>query len=165
MLCHTSFTYLCNCDTAQSFLSRKNLTSPARLRGTLVTANIASANRLISLLERFDRLLASSLGVSGSGQRLRGHLLLDGLLVTALSEFIDTRVVDLVGPGLIKIDEEDDVVAESGETVEEGHLDGEGEEVVDEGVEELVCHGAAGHVGDGLEAVVDVQTRDLSRMG
>jgi hypothetical protein len=48
--------------------------------------------------------------------------------------------------------------------VQEGHLDGEGEEVVDEGVEELVCHGAAGHVGDGLEAVVDVQTWDLGMM-
>jgi hypothetical protein len=45
--------------------------------------------------------------------------------------------------------------------VQEGHLDGESEEVVDEGVEELVSHGAAGHVSDGLEAVVDVQTRDL----
>ena len=59
------------------------------------------------------------------------------------------------------VDEEDDVVAKGGETVEERHLDGEGEEVVDEGVEELVGHGAAGHVSDGLEAVVDVQTWDL----
>ena len=73
-------------------------------------------------------------------------------------------MVDLVGPGLVNVDEENDVVAESGETVEEGHLDGEGEEVVDEGVEELVGHGAAGHVGDGLEAVVDIETWDLRMM-
>jgi hypothetical protein len=138
---------------------------PARLRSTLVvTANTASADCLIGLLDSLKRLLASSLSVSRRSQGLRSNLLLHRLLVTALSELVDTRVVDLVGPGLVDVHEEDDVVAESGETVEERHLDGESEEVVDEGVEELVCHGATGHVGDGLEAVVDVQTWDLGVM-
>lgn len=100
------------------FFPASILSSPARLRRTLVvTANVASANRLISLLDRLDILLASSLGVGGRSQRLRGNLLLHGLLVTTLSKLVDTRVVDLVGPSLVDVNEEDDIVAESGETV------------------------------------------------
>jgi len=41
--------------------------------------------------------------------------------------------------------------------VQGGHLDGEGEQVVDEGVQELVHHGAGGHVRDGFQPVVDVE--------
>jgi hypothetical protein len=41
-----------------------------------------------------------------------------------------------------------------------GNLDGEVEEVIDEGVEELLCHRVAGHVRDGLEMAVDVEQRD-----
>ncbi len=37
-----------------------------------------------------------------------------------------------------------------------GHLDGEGEEVVNEGVEEFVGHGAGGHVCDGLRSGVSI---------
>jgi hypothetical protein len=77
------------------------------------------------------------------------------LVIAALTEFVDSRVVDLVLPALVEVDKEDDVVTEGGETVERGHLDGEGEEVVDEGVEELVCHCLGGHVRYGLEFVVD----------
>lgn len=112
------------------------------------------------------RPLSPSLRIRRRSQGLRSQLLLDGLVVVAaLPELVDARVVDLVGPGLVDVDEEDDVVAQGGEAVQEGHLDGEGEEVVDEGVEELVRHRAAGHVRDGLEAVVDVQAGDLLGRG
>ena len=39
---------------------------------------------------------------------------------------------------LVEVYEEDEVVAEDAEAVEGGHLDDEGKEVVDDGVEELV---------------------------
>jgi hypothetical protein len=45
--------------------------------------------------------------------------------------------------------------------VQQRHFDGEGEEVVDEGVERFVHHGARGHVCDGLEAVIDVERGNL----
>ena len=86
-----------------------------------------------------------------------GHLLLL-VAVTSLAKLVDTLVVNLVLPALVEPDEEDDVVTESSQAVEPGHLDSEGEQVVDEGVEELVGHGLAGHVGNGLQSVVDVQT-------
>ena len=69
-----------------------------------------------------------------------------------MSKFVDTSVVDLVRPALVEIDEEDDIVAEGGEAVEGWHFDSEGEEVVDECVEEFVGHGFGGHVGDTLWA-------------
>ncbi|KAI7091903.1 hypothetical protein KC356_g264 [Hortaea werneckii] len=81
-----------------------------------------------------------------------GLLLLDLLLIAALPELVDAGEVDLVGPGLVEVDEEDDVVAEGGEAVQDGHLDREGEQVVDEGVEELVRHRLRRHVRDGFQA-------------
>jgi len=71
------------------------------------------------LLRRAGRLRHSrfsaghSIHVSGSGQRLRSDLLLSLLLAT-LAELVDARVVDLVLPGLVEVDEEDDVVAQRG---------------------------------------------------
>lgn len=44
--------------------------------------------------------------------------------------------------------------------MERGHLDGESEEIVDEGVKELVDHSLAWHVRNTLQLVVDVQTGD-----
>jgi hypothetical protein len=144
----------------------QHLSPPARLRRTLVaTANITSANSLVNLLSSFNSLFTTSLRIRRRSQRLRRKLLLNRLVITTLSELVDTGVVDLVGPSLVDVHEEDNVVAQCGETVEEGHLDGESEEVVDESVEELVGHGAAGHVGDRLESIVDVQTWDLGRGG
>lgn len=95
---------------------------------------------------------------------LVGILLLDLLFITTLSKLVDTVVIDLVLPSLKQVNEEDDVVTESSQTVQSRHLDSESEEVVDEGVEELVRHGAAGHVRDGFEAVVDVQAGDLGEL-
>src|SRR5687768_7772926 len=85
-------------------------------------------------------------------------LILDLLLiVTTLSKLIDTSVVDPVRPTLVQVDEEDDIVTEGGQSVQDGHLDGEREEVVDEGVEELVHHRLGRHVRHALEAVIDVK--------
>eukprot|EP00959_Pyramimonas_sp_CCMP1952_P378862 7936349-Pyramimonas_sp.AAC.1 len=50
-------------------------------------------------------------------------------------------------------------VAEDGEAVQRGHLDDEGEEVVDDSVEELVRHLPPRHVRHALQPVVDVQLR------
>lgn len=70
--------------------------------------------------------------------------------VASLPKFVDTLVVNLVLPALVEPDEEDDVVTEGGKSVEPGHLDSEGEKIVDEGVEELVSQRLSGHVGNGL---------------
>jgi hypothetical protein len=141
--------------------SDKDLTSPPWLCGTLVAGDVTAADRLFGLLDGLNGFLSNVLCVHRRGQWLSSNLLFHRLVIATLAKFVDTSVVDLVGPGLVDVDEEDDVVTQSCETVQEGHLDGESEEVVDEGVEELVSHGAAGHVSDGLEAVVDVQTWDL----
>lgn len=82
------------------------------------------------------------------------------IAVTTLSELVDTLVVDLVLVALVKPNEEDDIIAESGQTMQPRHLNGECKEVVDEGVQELVSHRLAGHVGNGLQAIVDVQARN-----
>jgi hypothetical protein len=145
----------------QSQAPTTNLTSPPWLRSTLVAGDVAAADRLFGLLNSLYRFLSNILCVRRRGQWLSSKLLFHRLVIATLAKLVDTSVVDLVSPGLVDVDEEDDVVTQSGEAVQEGHLDGESEEVVDEGVEELVSHGAAGHVSDGLEAVVDVQTWDL----
>mmetsp|Transcript_15991 Transcript_15991/g.64519 ORF Transcript_15991/g.64519 Transcript_15991/m.64519 type:complete len:367 (-) Transcript_15991:721-1821(-) len=87
--------------------------------------------------------------------RRRG--LLGAVLVEVLPELVGARHVDAVDETLVQGREEDDVVAEAREAVHDGLLDDEGEEVVDEGVEGLVGHGAPREVGDRLEAVVDVE--------
>ena len=79
-------------------------------------------------------------------QRFIRHLLLQLLVVASLAKLVHPREIDLVRPALIEVDEENDVIAESGEAVQSRHFDGEGEEVVDEGVEEFVRHGFGGHV-------------------
>ena len=48
----------------------------------------------------------------------------------------------LVFVTLVEIDEKDDIVSQSGQTMESGHLDSECKEIIDESVKELVCHGA-----------------------
>jgi hypothetical protein len=142
-----------NCD--------RDLTSPPRLRSALVAGNVAGANSLFSLLDSLHGLLSNVFCVPGRCQWLGSNLLFHRLVIATLTKLVDAGVIDLVGPSLVDVDEEDYIVTQSGKTMQEGHLDGESEQVVDEGVEELVGHGTAGHVSDGLEAVVDVQTWDL----
>lgn len=110
------------------------LALPRRLGITLPRA------RSLSLLRRSGRLLFFSF-----------LCFLLFVAVASLSEFVDTLVVNLVLPALVEPDEEDDVVTEGGKSVEPGHLDGEGEKIVDEGVEELVSQRLSGHVGNGLK--------------
>ena len=50
-------------------------------------------------------------------------------------------------------------VAEDGEAVQQRHFDDEREQVVDDGVEELVRHLSPRHMRHALEPVVDVQLR------
>ena len=64
---------------------------------------------------------------------------------------VDARLVDGVNPPLVEEDGEDEVVPEDGQAVHGGHLDDEREQVVDDGVEELVRHLAPGEVRHRLE--------------
>ena len=56
------------------------------------------------------------------------------------SIFVGAFFVDAVGPALVEIDEKDEIVAEDRQAVQSRHLDDKGEEVVDDGVQELVRH-------------------------
>lgn len=85
-----------------------------------------------------------------SSQWLVDNFLLDLLIIAPLSEFVDPCGVNFVSIALIQVDEEDDVVAQSSQAMKSEHLDGKCEEVVDECVEDLVCHGSRGHVGNAL---------------
>ena len=144
-------------------LDGMDLRSIYRMDRSFALLSIAGAGPAgFGLLEELVALLDFVVGRGGGGEGLVGLLLFELFVVSALAELVDTGVVDLVRPGLVQVDEEDDVVSESGQAVQDGHLDGEGEEVVDESVEELVRHCSAGHMGDGLEAVVDVESGDLT---
>lgn len=88
-----------------------------------------------------------------------GLLVVDTLIITTLAKLVDTCVVDAVSPSLVQINEEDDIVTKSRQAMKDGHLDGKGEQVINESVEELVHHGLGRHVGNALQAVVDVQRR------
>lgn len=54
--------------------------------------------------------------------------------LTSLSEFVHTFEVNLVLPALVEPNEEDNVVSKGRESMQQGHFDSPGEEVVDEGV-------------------------------
>jgi hypothetical protein len=62
-----------------------------------------------------------------------------------------------VNVSLVEEDEEDDVVSEASDAVHGGHLDDEGEDVVDERVEGFVGQHPPGQVSHRLELVVDEQ--------
>ena len=52
-----------------------------------------------------------------------------------LAEFVDASQINRVNPPLIEEDEEDEVVAQTGEAVHEWHFDDESEEIINECVE------------------------------
>lgn len=104
-----------------------------------------------TLIDSTNLLPLTSIRIRRRRQWLIRQLLLKLLFITALTELIDSRVINFVLPSLVQIDEEDDIVSEGGETVEHGHFDGEGEEVIDEGVEEFVGHCSGRHVCYALE--------------
>ena len=76
-----------------------------------------------------------------------------------VSELVLPGLIDRVDPHLVEVNEEDDVVAEARDTVQHGHLDDEGEHVIDEGVQRLVDHGIDRDVRDTLQLVIDEQLR------
>lgn len=66
----------------------------------------------------------------------------------------------LVGPSLIDIYEENDIVSQCREAMQRGHLDRKRKKVINERIQKLVRHRFGRHVRYRLEPVVDVQTRD-----
>mmetsp|Transcript_16844 Transcript_16844/g.64143 ORF Transcript_16844/g.64143 Transcript_16844/m.64143 type:complete len:436 (+) Transcript_16844:745-2052(+) len=76
-----------------------------------------------------------------------------------LSEFVHPRGIDGIQVSLVQEDEENQIISETGEAVQQRHVHDEGKEIVDEGVERLVDHGAPGHVCHALELVVDEELR------
>ena len=89
-------------------------------------------------------------GIRRRRYRLISRLLLNRLIISTLSKLVDSRIIDFVLVALIQVYEEDDVVAQSRQSMQCRHFDGEGKEIVDEGVEELVGHCSGGHVCDTL---------------
>lgn len=76
-----------------------------------------------------------------------------------VSEFVLAGLIDRVDPHLVEVNEEDDIVAETRNTMQHGHLDNERKHIIDEGVQRLVDHGVDRDVGDALQLVVDEQLR------
>lgn len=56
---------------------------------------------------------------------------------------------------LVEEDEEDDIIPEAAKAIHGGHLDDEGEDVVDEGVEGLVGEHAPRQVSHRLKLIID----------
>lgn len=132
-----------NLDTSSAHMHTLS-PSPPFLRARLLRPRSQIRSILIRLL------IHHGIRLRRRSERFVCDFLLDLLVIASLAELVDSGCVDLVSVALVEVDEEDDVVAEGGEAVEGGHFDGEGEEVVDEGVEDFVRHGAGGHVGDAL---------------
>ena len=65
----------------------------------------------------------------------------------ALPKLVHPAVVGPVDSALVQEDEEYQIVPQAGHAMHDGHLDDEGEEVVDERVDGLVGHGAKVEVG------------------
>ena len=68
-------------------------------------------------------------------------------LLVRQAVLVRALLVDRVEVELVEEDEEDEVVTKARNAVGGGHGDEEGEDVVDERVEELVAHDAPWHVG------------------
>jgi hypothetical protein len=60
---------------------------------------------------------------------------------------------------LVEVNHEDYVIPEHGNSLQSRHFDHEGEQVVNDGVQEFVNHGVPVHVLYGLELVVNEQLR------
>lgn len=71
-----------------------------------------------------------------------------------LAVLVAPRLVDGVQVPLVEEDEEYDVITEASQAVHDGHGHDEGEQVVDERVDELVRHHSPGHVRHALELFV-----------
>jgi len=74
-------------------------------------------------------------------------------------KLVGALAVHAVYPALVDVDEEHEVVAEHRQPVQQRHLDDKREQVVDDGVQELVRHLAPGQVRHALQLVVQVQLR------
>ena len=74
-------------------------------------------------------------------------------------KLIGPLLVNPVDPPLVDVDQEHYIVPEDGQAVQRGHLDDKGKQVIDDGVQELVCHLAPGQVCHTLHPVVQVQLR------
>ena len=79
-----------------------------------------------------------------------------------LPKLVWPLLVHPVGISLVDVHQEDQVVSEHTQAVQPGHLDDKGEEVIYDGVQELVGHLAPGQGCHTLQLVVDVQ---LQRQG
>ncbi|MFN9900397.1 MAG: hypothetical protein ACK55Z_16725, partial [bacterium] len=71
------------------------------------------------------------------------------------SILVDPRFVHAIGPTLVEVDQKYQVVSEDRETMQRGHFDYKGKQVIDDCVQELVHHCTPGQVGNALELVVD----------
>ena len=70
-----------------------------------------------------------------------------------------SRLVHGIDPHLVQIDEEDHIIAEARNAVQDGHLNDEGEHIIDEGVQRLVDHRIDGNVCNALQLIVNEQLR------
>ena len=77
-------------------------------------------------------------------------------------KLIGAALVHPVSPSLVDVDQKDEVISEHTEAMQPGHLDDKGEQVVNDGVQELVGHLAPGQGCHALQLVVDVQLHSKS---
>lgn len=80
----------------------------------------------------------------GGLANITAALSLSAFFFATLSKLVRARVVNPVGPLLVQINEENEVVPEAGNAVHNWHLDHESEQVIDECVQGLVHHSFPG---------------------
>lgn len=77
------------------------------------------------------------------------------VVYSAGAKLVDPVGIDPIDPALVKVDEEHHIISEASYPVHHGHLDDEGKQVVNEGIESLVGEHPPREVGYGFHFVVD----------
>ena len=78
-------------------------------------------------------------------------------------KLVGSALVNSVGPALVDVYQEDEVVPEDAEAVQPGHLNDKGKQVIHNGIQELVGHLAPRQSCHTLQLVVDVQLQSKKR--
>lgn len=99
-------------------------------------------------------LLYALFGILSIRSLCSSYLFRVGRHLGRLPVLVAARLVYGVEVPLVEEDEEDDVVPEARQAVHDGHGHDEGEQVVDERVDELVRHHPPGHVRHALQLPV-----------
>jgi hypothetical protein len=111
---------------------------------------------------KISQIVLFRLGFDGFMKRLHSVTAkgsIDGILVANLTVLVDTRLVNRIDPTLIEVNQKDDVIPKTRQTMQCRHFDDEGEKVIDKRIQRLVHESSPRHVRHRFQFVVDEELR------